>query len=785
VGNLPLALFRPEYQRLWLRNVIQEITPREAVGGRVFRSRKQTQVVVGLAVAVLFAGACSRSPEEKYARFVASGKKKLESHDYSQAALDFLNATQVRPRDAEPYYQLALAYLNSARVKEAVVALRRATELNPKHSAAQLKLAELMIQTHNQQLTKDAVGRIQTVLTANPSDDDALFMLAATQAQIGKPEDAEKYLSEVLERSPQHLKSAIAMAQVKLSQKDFQGSEAILKKAVELSPKSSDTVAALGTLYAVTGKLADAEGVLRKAVELDPNNAGALTALGAVQLRAGKKSDAEQTYKQIAALPQNEHRLAYAVFLMQQNRRADAITELKRLVKADRNDRIARSALVAGYLAENRVAEAEALLNEALKSNGSDLEALLQRSQIYLRASKLNEAKRDLDVVLRSDPSAQAHYLMAKIYRAQGSVLQQKQELNEALRMAPDSLRVRLDLAYALLASNGAKAAWETLEGAQAAEKRSLPYVVAHNWVLIALGESGEARKGVDAVLAAVKTPEVLLQDGILKFAAQDFARARVSLEEMLKADPEDVRALTILAQTYLAQKQERAGTERIRQLVAQRPKSEPLQMFWADWLVENNQRAEARQALAAAKGASPKDASPQLMLASLDYSEGRLDNARQTLTAVIAADQGNTDAHMLMGEVEDASNHYSDAVDHYKKVVAAEDRNIFALNNLAFALSRDSQQLDEAMRYAQKAKELAPESSQIQDTLGWIYYRKGMYPMAARELEGALAKGVRPAIQYHLGLAYKQLGKSLEGGRLIAAALAVDPKLAETATIP
>ena len=134
----------------------------------MFRSRKEIQVVVGLAVAVLFAGACSRTPEEKYARFVAAGKKKMESHDYSLAALEFLNASQVRPRDAEPYYQLALAYLNSARVKEAVMALRRATELNPKHSAAQLKLAELMIQTHNQQLAKDALGRIQTVLTANP-----------------------------------------------------------------------------------------------------------------------------------------------------------------------------------------------------------------------------------------------------------------------------------------------------------------------------------------------------------------------------------------------------------------------------------------------------------------------------------------------------------------------------------------------------------------------------------------------------------------------------------------
>ena len=172
-------------------------------------------------------------------------------------------------------------------------------------------------------------------------------------------------------------------------------------------------------------------------------------------------------------------------------------------------------------------------------------------------------------------------------------------------------------------------------------------------------------------------------------------------------------------------------------------------------------------------------------MLAGLDFGEGKLDEARRTLTALLSTDPRNADAQMLLGQVEEASSKYGDAIEHYTKAVEANDTHIYALNNLAFALSRNSQQLDEALKYAQKARELAPESSQAQDTLGWVYYRKGLYQRAETELTGALAKDPRPAIQYHLGLTYQGLGKTKEGSRLIAAALAVQPMLADEANTP
>jgi Tfp pilus assembly protein PilF len=357
--------------------------------------------------------------------------------------------------------------------------------------------------------------------------------------------------------------------------------------------------------------------------------------------------------------------------------------------------------------------------------------------------------------------------------------------LNEALRLAPESLRVRMDLSNLLLVSNLPKEALGVLDGADTRQKRSLAYVTARNWVLIALGDQNEARKGANAALAVSKHPDVLLQDAILRLAAGDVSGARAPLEQILKTNPNDIRALSTLVESYVMQKQVAAATERIRRHVAQNPGSAPLQMFWANWLLENGQKTEARQALSTAKSTAPDNNVPDLILARLDFDQGNLDRARQRLQTLLAAGDRNPQTHLLLATVEDADRNYDKAIEHYRRVVDTDDRNALALNNLAFALSRDTALLDDAMKYAQRARELEPESSYIQDTLGWIYYRKGLYPLAAKELERALAKSDRPSIRFHLGLAYRKLGDLDKSRRLMTTALAADPKLADTDIVP
>jgi len=60
----------------------------------------------------------------------------------------------------------------------------------------------------------------------------------------------------------------------------------------------------------------------------------------------------------------------------------------------------------------------------------------------------------------------------------------------------------------------------------------------------------------------------------------------------------------------------------------------------------------------------------------------------------------------------------------------------------------------------AKAAKELAPGDSDVSDTLGWIFYRRGVHQRALALLKDSAAKRPdTPQVQYHLGMACAQIG--------------------------
>ena len=231
--------------------------------------------------------ACLRSPEARRAEHLGSGKANLEKRDYQRAILEFLNAIEAAPQDPEPYYQLGLAYLGAGDVSKAVPNFRKAATLNPRHTGAQLKLAELMMASRNQEYLEEAQKRVQEVLKAAPDNPDALDVLALTELQLGQPDQAEQHLRQALEKYPRHLKSTITLASMKMARKDINGAEAVLNEAARQDPRSAFAVVALGEFYLSTERPSEAEGQFRRALEMDPNNAPALIYLARAAVSNG------------------------------------------------------------------------------------------------------------------------------------------------------------------------------------------------------------------------------------------------------------------------------------------------------------------------------------------------------------------------------------------------------------------------------------------------------------------------------------------------------------------
>jgi tetratricopeptide (TPR) repeat protein len=190
---------------------------------------------------------------------MAMGQRCMAKQDYNRAILEFRNATQIAPASAEAHYQLGLALLAGGDQSDGVQHLLKCTELNPRHAQAQAKLAQLMATSRNPDNLKEARRRAAVALDADPNAVASLDAMAVLDWNRENPEVSEQHLELALQRVPNHLHSAVMLANVKLITKDYAGAEDVLKKAADNSAESAEIRIALGGLYRLLKRL-DAAG---------------------------------------------------------------------------------------------------------------------------------------------------------------------------------------------------------------------------------------------------------------------------------------------------------------------------------------------------------------------------------------------------------------------------------------------------------------------------------------------------------------------------------------------
>jgi tetratricopeptide (TPR) repeat protein len=112
------------------------------------------------------------------------------------------------------------------------------------------------------------------------------------------------------------------------------------------------------------------------------------------------------------------------------------------------------------------------------------------------------------------------------------------------------------------------------------------------------------------------------------------------------------------------------------------------------------------------------------------------------------------------IGMIQTQLGRFGEVQKAYERLLAINPNFGPALNNLTIIYSDQLSQLDKAYELAERARKALPDDPHAADTLGWIYFKKGLYYSALSLLEQSAAK--LPAeleLQFHLGMALSMVG--------------------------
>ena len=120
--------------------------------------------------------------------------------------------------------------------------------------------------------------------------------------------------------------------------------------------------------------------------------------------------------------------------------------------------------------------------------------------------------------------------------------------------------------------------------------------------------------------------------------------------------------------------------------------------------------------------------------ISALEIAEEGLKLFDQTSSKVL-----QSDFYSQQGDIYYQLNEKEKAFEAYENALKANPGNIYTMNNYAYFLSLEKENLRRAERLSAKTVELEPKNSTYLDTYAWILYQQGSYSLAKFYIERAI----------------------------------------------
>jgi tetratricopeptide (TPR) repeat protein len=749
-------------------------------------------------LSVVLAG-CGGAQARK-ARHLAKGQEYFSAGNYEKARVEFRNALQIAPNDAQARYENGLVDEKLGNPREAAQFYQGVIDVDPNNAAARAGLGKLYLFSG---AADKAMETVKPGLDAHPKDPGLLAIRAAARVQLKDSDGALTDAQEAVSLAPTDEAAVAVLAGVYKSRNEIDKARALLEDAVKKIPDTVELRLALAQVYATLNLEPQVEGVLLDLVRLKPNDKAQRLRLAQFYSRLNHNDEAERVLRDgVKALPaERDLKIALIDFLAVRRGRDAADKELKAMVAANPQDydirlaqgqffeqgkeptraeavyrriiddagtapaaNMARDRLAALEIQNNDVASAQQLLSEVLAKNPRDNDALILRGNLELAAKDPKSAIADLRAVLRDQPNAiGVMRSLARAHLANGEPALAEETMRRAVDASSNDVNTRLDLAQLLAQLGKPEQAKPVIDELVKQHPDDFTALDTQFRIAAVTNDLATAKSAADAIVAL--KPKLALG----YFYQGSVAEAQKRPDDALKLygtamDMQTDATEPLQAMALLLVKLNRfpEALKRLDEVAARVPNMPTPLNIKGDILLGNQHPTEAAEAFRNSIQRDPKWWVPYRGLARAQSASNDTAAAASTLRDGISKVNDAEFLQIDLARIYETQGKADMAIQLYDDTLRKNPRSDVAANNLAMLLityKRDQSSLDRAKALSQRFSEST--NPNFLDTYGWVLYKRGESAAAVTVLQSVLSKAPdSPISQYHLGMAQASVGE-------------------------
>ncbi len=773
------------------------------------------QILLSVFICCLLTG-CTNNTDSKADNFITSARSFIAQKKPETAVIEYKNAIQVDPKNDVALFELAETYILLHKVNAAIRYYNLAAQANPDSIIAHLRLAQIYLQM--EQLL-DARKETSKALGILPDSIEALHILAGIQIKERDIESAIETLNMASTINNKNVKTFTSLAQLYLNTRQIPEAEKAYQTAIAIDSASREAYMGLARVYAFQGEFDKVEALLKTVLETPGIKAEKHTDLA--RFYEGQKLYhlAEAQYQQaITTSPKAVVPLVnLAEFYTKQKMKDKAIVTMQNALAKKKNTLIVLTGLSQIYLHFGIIDKASETVDQALARNSNAVDALFQKGRVLMAQNDFKQALDNFDRVIALDRiNAKAYYYRAlcikergatdrpeqKIFRAAAGLSDNPDEFERdqvrgnllaAITVDPDLMDARIKLAEIYLVEQNLKKAKEQIDEIFKRQAPNLKTMTLLSGFHILEGNLTEAENILKIIIQ--EKPDYIparIRLGLLYKAMGNKDGAINAFQAAYDKDTRQMGLVKMITEIFLEEKRYDAALDLV-ELLSQRlslqtslqasgqPATNNALAFFenlkAEIFINKKDMDNALGHLQRAVELQPDYIPPHNHMANIFARQKEQSKALEQFRIIEKLNPQYIPALMAIGTISDLSGNTSEAETYYRKVLELAPTHANAANNLAFILAEKKSSLEEAFRLAKIARDANPKDPNFLDTMGWLYYQKGIYLSARSELEDSLKIYPENALAcFHYGMTLYQMKEYEKARRFFEKALEIDP---------